>query len=63
MLAALAAVALVLLLAQPLPFRLLVMAGGIYVILRHRANIQRLLSGMEPRLGQSSADAKTAANI
>jgi glycerol-3-phosphate acyltransferase PlsY len=63
MLAALAAVALVLLLAHPLPFRLLVMAGGIYVILRHRANIQRLLSGMEPRLGQSSADAKTAASI
>ena len=63
MLAALAAIALVLLLEQPLPYRLLVIAGGIYVIVRHRANIQRLLSGTEPRLGQSSVEAKTAANI
>lgn len=63
MLAALAAIALVLLLEQPLPYRLLVIAGGIYVIVRHRANIQRLLSGTEPRLGQSCVEAKTAANI
>jgi glycerol-3-phosphate acyltransferase PlsY len=35
-----------------LPYRLLVIAGGIYVIVRHRANIQRLLTGAEPRLGQ-----------
>jgi glycerol-3-phosphate acyltransferase PlsY len=63
MLAALVAIALVLLLEQALPYRLLVIAGGIYVIVRHRANIQRLLSGTEPRLGQSSVDAKTAANI
>jgi acyl phosphate:glycerol-3-phosphate acyltransferase len=63
MLAALAAIVLVLLLQQPLPYRLLVIAGGVYVIVRHRANIQRLLSGTEPRLGQSSVDAKTAANI
>jgi glycerol-3-phosphate acyltransferase PlsY len=61
MLAALAAIALVLLLQQPLPYRLLVIAGGIYVTVRHRANIRRLLSGTEPRLGQSSAEAKTAA--
>ncbi len=46
---------------RPLPYRLLVIAGGIYVILRHRANIRRLLSGTEPRLGQGSAEAKTAA--
>lgn len=42
-------------LTQPLPYRLLVIAGGIYVIARHRANIQRLLSGTEPRLGQGTA--------
>ena len=54
MLAALTAIALVCGLEQPLPYRLLVIAGGMYVILRHRANIRRLLSGTEPRLGQSS---------
>jgi len=54
MLAALAAIALICGLEQPLPYRLLVIAGGIYVIVRHRANIQRLLAGTEPRLGKSS---------
>ena len=67
MLAALTAIALVWALDQPLPYRLLVMAGGIYVIARHRANIQRLLAGTEPRLGQSSpqskADSKTVPQI
>jgi glycerol-3-phosphate acyltransferase PlsY len=51
-LAALTAIALVCGLEQPLPYLLLVVAGGIHVILRHRANIQRLLAGTEPRLGQ-----------
>ncbi|MBB3393064.1 glycerol-3-phosphate acyltransferase PlsY [Rhizobium sp. BK275] len=54
MLAALTAIALVCGMEQPLPYRLLVIAGGLYVILRHRANIRRLLSGTEPRLGQNS---------
>jgi glycerol-3-phosphate acyltransferase PlsY len=53
MLAALTAVALVCGLEQPLPYRLLVIAGGLYVIVLHRANIRRLLAGTEPRLGQS----------
>jgi len=52
MLGALAAIALVCGLPQPLPYRLLVIAGGLYVILRHRANIRRLLARTEPRLGQ-----------
>lgn len=55
-LAALTAIALVCGLEQPLPYRLLVIAGGIYVILRHRANIQRLLAGTEPRFGQFSPE-------
>lgn len=59
MLAALTAIALIYGLEQPLPYRLLVIAGGIYVIVRHRANIQRLLAGKEPRLGQSSSESKT----
>lgn len=52
LLGALTAITLVCALEQPLPYRLLVIAGGLYVILRHRANIQRLLAGTEPRMGQ-----------
>ncbi|MBH5389204.1 MULTISPECIES: glycerol-3-phosphate 1-O-acyltransferase PlsY [Bradyrhizobium] len=59
MLAALTAIALVCSLEQPLPYRLLVIAGGIYVIVRHRANIHRLLAGAEPRLGQVSPEPRT----
>lgn len=59
MLAALAAIALVCTLVQSLPDRLLVIAGGIYVLVRHRANIQRLLAGTEPRLGRSSPGSET----
>jgi glycerol-3-phosphate acyltransferase PlsY len=58
-LAALTAIALVCVLEQPWPYRLLVIAGGIYVMVRHRANIQRLLAGTEPRLGQSQSAAGT----
>lgn len=54
MLAALTATALVCGLEQPLPYRLLVIAGGLYVIARHRANMQRLWAGTEPRLGQTA---------
>lgn len=55
MLAAMTAIILVCGFAHPWPYRLLVIAGGLYVIVRHRANIQRLLAGTEPRLGRSSA--------
>ena len=63
MLGALTAIALIWGLEQPLPYRLLVMAGGIYVIVLHRANIQRLLAGTEPRLGQSSLEPKTESQV
>jgi glycerol-3-phosphate acyltransferase PlsY len=63
MLAALTASALVWGFEQPLPYRLLVIAGSIYVIVRHRANLQRLLAGTEPRLGQSSRESKTESKI
>ncbi|MEM1252631.1 MAG: glycerol-3-phosphate 1-O-acyltransferase PlsY [Cyanobacteria bacterium P01_H01_bin.21] len=49
--AATAAPVLMLLTRQPLPFILLVLLGGIYVIIRHRSNISRLLAGTEPKLG------------
>ncbi|RFB94756.1 acyl-phosphate glycerol 3-phosphate acyltransferase [Rhizobium leguminosarum bv. trifolii] len=54
MLAALTAMALVCCLEQPLPYRLLVIAGSVYVIVRHRANVRRLLAGTEPRLGKTA---------
>ena len=60
-LAALTAIVLVCGLEQPLPYRLLVIAGGIYVVARHRANIQRLLAGTEPRFGQFSPEPRTEA--
>jgi glycerol-3-phosphate acyltransferase PlsY len=53
MFAALAAIALVWGLKQPPPYGLLVTAGGAYVIVRHRANIRRLLAGTEPRVGST----------
>jgi glycerol-3-phosphate acyltransferase PlsY len=52
-LAALTAILLICSLEQPMPYRLLVVAGGVYIVARHRANIRRLLAGTEPRLGQS----------
>lgn len=58
MLAALTAIALICSLEQPLPHRMLVVAGSIYVIVRHRGNVERLLAGTEPRLGQGSSGSK-----
>ena len=52
-LAATAAPLLMFLTGQPLPFKLLALLGGIYVIVRHRSNISRLLAGTEPKLGNS----------
>ena len=51
-LAAATAVILICIVDHPWPYRLLVVAGGAYVIVRHRANIQRMLVGAEPRLGR-----------
>lgn len=62
-LAALAAIVLVCGFEHPLPYRLLVIGGGIYVIVRHRANIQRLLAGTEPRMGQGGPDTKAEAQV
>jgi glycerol-3-phosphate acyltransferase PlsY len=41
---------------QPLPYILFGLLGALYVILRHRSNIQRLLSGNEPQLGQTAPE-------
>jgi acyl phosphate:glycerol-3-phosphate acyltransferase len=56
--AAVAAVALMWAFQQPLAFQLVTLVGGLFVIWRHQANIQRLLAGTEPRLGQKHSDAQ-----
>ncbi|MGB3531974.1 MAG: glycerol-3-phosphate 1-O-acyltransferase PlsY [Microcoleaceae cyanobacterium] len=38
--------------AQPLPYQIFSLAAGSYIIWRHQKNIQRLLKGIEPRIGQ-----------
>ncbi len=43
---------LMILTSQPLPYEIFAVLGGMYVIWRHRANIERLLQGTEPRIGQ-----------
>ncbi|MBD2112463.1 MULTISPECIES: glycerol-3-phosphate 1-O-acyltransferase PlsY [Cyanophyceae] len=54
--AAIAAGILMVVTGQPLPYAVLGALGAFYVILRHRSNIDRLLAGTEPRLGQQSPD-------
>ena len=43
---------LMLALGQPLPYMIFAVIAGIYVIWRHQSNIQRLLAGKEPKLGE-----------
>lgn len=50
--AAIAGMVLMIVFQKPLPFQLIAILGGGYVILRHRQNIQRLLAGTEPKIGQ-----------
>jgi acyl phosphate:glycerol-3-phosphate acyltransferase len=40
-------------LGKPLPYIIFAVVVGGYVILRHRSNIQRLLAGTEPKIGQT----------
>jgi acyl phosphate:glycerol-3-phosphate acyltransferase len=40
---------------QPFAYILFVAVGGLYVITRHRSNVQRLIAGTEPKLGQNVA--------
>lgn len=49
---AIAVSVLMILLKQPLPYQLFAGVAGLYVILRHRSNIERILAGTEPRIGQ-----------
>ena len=51
MVAAMATIGLMFMTSQPLAYGVFAIIGGVYVILRHRSNIERLLAGTEPRLG------------
>ncbi|NJR19652.1 MAG: glycerol-3-phosphate 1-O-acyltransferase PlsY [Calothrix sp. CSU_2_0] len=44
---------------QPLAYILFVVVGGLYVIIRHSSNVQRLIAGTEPKLGQNVAVTET----
>jgi acyl phosphate:glycerol-3-phosphate acyltransferase len=50
--AAVAVPLLMLSLRLPLAYILLGLVGGLYVVFRHKANMQRILAGTEPRLGE-----------
>lgn len=54
-LAASAAIVLILVMDYPVPYRVLITAGGLYVICRHHANIRRIVQRTEPRIGQTSS--------
>lgn len=54
MVAAALAISLPLLMGLPLAYQLFGLAGGLYVIWRHRTNVSRLLDGTEPKIGQKA---------
>jgi acyl phosphate:glycerol-3-phosphate acyltransferase len=56
--AALVAMGLMIGLRQPVPFQGLAIAGGLFVIWRHQANVKRLLAGTEPRIGQKAQESE-----
>ena len=51
--AAIAVNILMISLNQPLPYLIFAGLAGTYVILRHKTNIQRILAGTEPQIGQT----------
>ncbi len=49
---AIAVFVLMILFNQPLPYQIFGVVAGLYVFLRHSSNIQRILAGTEPKIGQ-----------
>jgi acyl phosphate:glycerol-3-phosphate acyltransferase len=49
---AIAVILLAIILQQPLPYIIFATLAGGYVIIRHRSNIERIIAGEEPKLGQ-----------
>ncbi|WP_088890209.1 glycerol-3-phosphate 1-O-acyltransferase PlsY [Leptolyngbya ohadii] len=56
MIAAIVGMGLMVGLGKPLPYQLMAIVGGLFVIWRHQANIRRLIAGTEPRIGQKQAE-------
>jgi acyl phosphate:glycerol-3-phosphate acyltransferase len=50
---------LMIFLKQPVPYILFAALAGIYVIVRHRSNISRILAGTEPKIGQKLQQEET----
>lgn len=44
---------LMIILNQPIPYLTFAAFAGLYVIVRHKTNIQRMLAGIEPKIGQA----------
>ncbi len=38
---------------QPVAYALFAVLAGLYVVLRHKTNIQRIIAGIEPKIGQA----------
>ena len=53
---AIAVPATMILMGQPLAYEIFAALAAFYVVNRHRSNIQRLLTGSEPRIGQKLAE-------
>lgn len=49
---AIAVMGIMVVLQEPIAYQLFAIAGGTYVIWRHRTNIQRLRAGTEPQIGK-----------
>ncbi|MBR8830398.1 MAG: Glycerol-3-phosphate acyltransferase [Chroococcopsis gigantea SAG 12.99] len=47
---------LMIVLNQPLPYILFAAFAGSYVVIRHKANIARLLTGQEPKIGEKLSE-------
>lgn len=47
---------LMILLKQPTPYIIFGVLCGVYVIVRHKTNLQRLLAGTEPKIGQKLSE-------
>ncbi len=48
---------------QPVAYAIFTLLGGAYVIWLHRTNVQRLLDGTEPRIGQPKTESSTSEAI
>ncbi|MDX1931528.1 MAG: glycerol-3-phosphate 1-O-acyltransferase PlsY [Capsulimonadales bacterium] len=57
-LAAVTMVVLLFLLNEPLPYRLFGLLAAIFVLVRHKENIRRLLAGTENRFGEGKSEKK-----